>query len=46
MFQTFLEEESDVNGIVDVAKTRFSSIELGFTGAEERLYEGEYVGKW
>ena len=32
MFQTLLEEESDVNGIVDAAKARFSSTELGFTG--------------
>ena len=46
MFQTFLEEESDVNGIVDAAKAGFSSIELGFTGSEEQICEGEDIGKW
>ena len=46
MFQTLLEEESDVNGIVDAAKAGFSSTELGFTGTEEQLCEGEGTGKW
>ena len=46
MLQTLLEEESDVNGIVDATKAGFSSIELGFTGAEEQLCEGEGAGKW
>ena len=46
MFQTLLEEESDVNGIVYVAKAGFSSTKLGFTGIEEQLCEGEDAGKW
>ena len=46
MFQTFLEEESDVNGIVDAAKAGFSFIELGFTAKKELLCEGEATGKW
>ena len=46
MFQTLLEEVSDVNGIVDAAKAGFSSTKLGFTGTEEQLYEGEGTGKW
>ena len=46
MFQTLLEEESDVNGIVNVGKARFSFIELGFTATKELLYEGEAIGKW
>ena len=46
MFQTLLEEESDVNGIVDAAKPGFSFIELGLTGTEELLSEGEGIGKW
>ena len=46
MFHTLLEQVSDVNGIVDAAKAGFSSIELGFTGVEEQLYEGEGIGKW
>ena len=46
MFQTLVEEESDVNGIVDASKAGFSSIEVGFTRAEEQLCEGEDVGKW
>ena len=46
MFQTLLEEESDVNGIVDAAKAGLSSIELGFTRTEEQLCEGEGIGKW
>ena len=41
MFQTLVEEVSDVNGIVDAAKARFSSTELGFTGTKEQLFEGE-----
>ena len=44
MFQTFIEEESDVNGIVDAAKAMFSSTEVGFTGAKEQLCEGEDTG--
>ena len=46
MFQTLLEEEGDVNGIVNVAKEGFSSTELGSTGAEEKLCEGEGTSKW
>ena len=46
MFQTFFEEESDVNGIVDAAKVGLSSTKLGFTGIEEQLCEGEGTGKW
>ena len=46
MFQTLLEEESDVNGIVDVGKVGFSFIELGFIATEELLREGEATGKW
>ena len=46
MFQTLLEEESDVNGIVDAAKVGFSSTKLRFTGVEEQLCEGEGTGKW
>ena len=46
MFQTLLEEESGVNGIVDADKAGFSSTELGFTGTEEQLHEGEGIGKW
>ena len=46
MFQTLLEEESDVNGIVDAVKAGFSSTEVGFTRAEEQLCEGEDTGKW
>ena len=45
MFQTLLEEESDVNGIVDAGKAWFSFIELGFTTIEEPVYEGEATGK-
>ena len=41
MFQTLLEEFSDVNGVVDAAKARLSSTKLGFTGIEEQLYKGE-----
>ena len=46
MFQTLLEEESDVNGIIDATKVGFSSTKLGFTGTEEQLYEGEGTCKW
>ena len=46
MFQTLLEEESDVNGIVDATKVGLSSIELGFTGKEEQICKGEGIGKW
>ena len=46
MFQTLLEEESNVNGIVDAGKARFSFIELGFTGTKEILWEGEATCKW
>ena len=46
MFQTLVEEESDVNGIVDAGKTEFSFIELGFTATEELLCKGEDTGKW
>ena len=41
MFQTLLEEESDVNA----SKLGFSFIELGITAIEELLYEGEATGK-
>ena len=46
MFQTLLEEDSDANGIVDETKAGFSSTELGFSGAEEQLCEGEGTCKW
>ena len=46
MFQTFLEEESDVDGMVDAGKEGFSFIELGLTGIEELLCEREGTGKW
>ena len=46
MFQTLLEEESDVNGIVDPAKPGFSFIELVLTGTEELLSKGEGTCKW
>ena len=35
-----------MNGIVDAAKVGFSSTEVGFTRAQEQLYEGEDTGKW
>ena len=58
MLQIFLEEESDVNGIVDASKAGFSFIEVGFTsegvqvwsklfsGTEELICEGEGTTKW
>ena len=46
MFQTLLEEENDVNGIVDAGKAGFSFIELMLTEIEELLSEGEGTGKW
>ena len=46
MFQTLLEEESDVNGIIDPAKQGFSFIELVLTRTEELLSGGEGTGKW
>ena len=46
MFQTLLEEVSDVNGIVDAAKAGLSSTKLGFTRTEEQLCKGEGAGKW
>ena len=46
MFQTLVEEESDVNEIVNAGKEGFSFIELGFTATEELLCEGEAIGKW
>ena len=46
MFQTLLEEESDLNGIVDACKEWFSFIELGFIAIEELLCEGEATCKW
>ena len=46
MFQTLLEEESDVNGIVDPTKLGFSFIEQAFIGTEELLSQGEGIGKW
>ena len=46
MFHTLLEQVSDVNGIVDTAKAWLSSTELGFTGTEEQLCEGEGTCKW
>ena len=46
MFQTLLEEVNDVNGIVDATKVGFSSTEVGFTGVEEQLCDGEDIGKW
>ena len=45
MFQTFLEEETGVNGIVNTSKEGFSFIELGFTAIEDLLYEGEATSK-
>ena len=45
MFQNLLEEESDVNGIVDVGKAGFSFIDLWFIAIEELLCEGESIGK-
>ena len=45
MFQTLLEEESDVNGIVDLAKPWFWFIELVFSGTEQLLWEGEATSK-
>ena len=46
MFQTLIEEESDVNGIVDPAKPGFWFIELVFSETEQLLWEGEATGKW
>ena len=46
MFHTLLEQVSDVNEIVDAAKVGLSSTELGFTGTEEQICEGEGTGKW
>ena len=46
MFQTLLEEESDVNGIVNPTKQGFSFIELVFSGTEELLSGVEGTGKW
>ena len=45
MFQTLLEEESDVNGIVNPTKLWFQFIELVLTGTEQLLSEGEGKGK-
>ena len=33
-----------MNGIVDAGKASFSSTELGFTGTDEQLCEGEGTG--
>ena len=46
MFQTLIEEESDVNGIVYLEKLGFSFIELVLTGTKQLLFEGEGTGKW
>ena len=46
MFQTLLEEESHVKGIVDPGKPGFSFIELALIETEELLFEGEGSGKW
>ena len=46
MFQTFLEDESDVNWIVDPAKLGFSFIEIVLTGTKQLLFKGEGTGKW
>ena len=46
MFQTLLEDKSDVNGIVDAGKAGFSFIKLGLTATEELLCKGEAIGKW
>ena len=58
MLQFFLEEASDVNGIVDSGKPGFSFIEVGFaskgvkvwskllSGTKELLREGEATTKW
>ena len=46
MFQTLIEEKSDVNGIVDARKEGFSFIELGFTVIEELVCKGEATSKW
>ena len=45
MFQTLLEEESDVNGIVDPANLGFSFIDLVLTGTKQLLSKGEGTGK-
>ena len=45
MFQTFLEEESDVNGIVDQVKLGLSFIEIMLIGTEKLLSKGEGIGK-
>ena len=45
MVQTFLEEESEVNGIVDVGKAGFSFIDIVFTTKKELLCEGEAIAK-
>ena len=46
MFQTLLEAESDVKGIVDLVKPGFPFIELVLTETKELLSEGEGTGKW
>ena len=46
MVQTFLEEESEVNGIVDVGKAGFSFIDVVFTETKKLLCEGEVITKW
>ena len=45
MVQDFLEEESEVNGIVDACKAWFSFLDVVFTAIEELLYEGEATTK-
>ena len=58
MIQTLLEEVSDVNGIADAIRERFSFIKVGLvservqgsrnlvSGRGELLYEGNSIAKW
>ena len=58
MIQTLLEEISDVNGIADAIRERFSFIKVGLvservqgsrnlvSGRGELLYEGNSIAKW
>ena len=46
MVQNLIEEESEVNGIVDVGNEGFSFIDVVFIAKEELLCEGEAIAKW
>ena len=46
MVRTLLEQESEVNGIINVGKAGFSFIDVVLTATEELLYEGEATTKW